>query len=70
MIGEKELTFDSAVLAESSAFDARLTGSKKFGVNLTKRIEEVCSVLYDEEIIDSAFEVSAQYRASGLTTFC
>lgn len=55
----------SAVLVESSAVGARLTGSKKFGMNLAKRIEEVCTVLYDEEILDSAIEVSAQYRASG-----
>lgn len=55
----------SAVLVESSAVGARLTGSKKFGINLAKRIEEVCTVLYDEEILDSAIEIGAQYKASG-----
>jgi hypothetical protein len=34
----------SAVLVESSAVGTRLTGSKKFGVNLAKRIEKVCTV--------------------------
>lgn len=55
----------SAVLIEVSAVGARLTGSKKFGIRLAGKIEEICTVLYDEEILDDAIEISAQYKASG-----
>ncbi|MBU7024258.1 MAG: PIN domain-containing protein [Theionarchaea archaeon] len=55
----------SAVLVELSAVGARLTGSEKFGISLAGKLEEICTVLYDEEILDTAIEVSAQYKASG-----
>ncbi|KYK35889.1 MAG: hypothetical protein AYK19_01405 [Theionarchaea archaeon DG-70-1] len=55
----------SAVLVELSAVGTRLTGSKKFGISLAGKIEEICTVLYDEEILDNAIGVSAQYKASG-----
>ena len=47
----------SAVLVEVSAVSARLTGSEKFGISLAGKIEEVCTVPYDEEILDNAIEV-------------
>lgn len=55
----------SCVLIEVGAVSSRLTGSKEFGITLTRKIEEVCKVLYDVEILDNAIEVSAQYKASG-----
>jgi hypothetical protein len=35
----------SAVLVEVSAVGARLTGSKRFGISLAGKIEEICTVL-------------------------
>ena len=55
----------SAVLVELSAVGARLTGSEEFGISLAGRIKDICTVLYDEEILDNAIEISARYKASG-----
>ncbi len=58
----------SVALIEISAVGARLTGSKQFGMTLARKVEEVCVLLYDEEILDDAIGVGAQYRASGFDT--
>jgi hypothetical protein len=60
----------SAVLVESSAVGARLAGSKRFGMNLAKRIEEVCTVLMMKRFWIVPLKSVHNTEPVDLTTFC